>query len=93
MEQKRAVDAGYWQLYRYNPDLLDQGKNPFSLDSKEPKANFRDFLMGEVRFASLQKVDPDQAEALYKKTEKDAKDRYESYVRTKEAFDWQLNNK
>ena len=93
LEQKRAVDAGYWQLYRYNPDLLDQGKNPFSLDSKEPKANFRDFLMGEVRFASLQKVDPDQAEALYKKTEKDAKDRYESYVRTKEAFDWQLNNK
>ena len=91
LEQKRAVDAGYWQLYRYNPDLKDQGKNPFSLDSKEPKANFRDFLMGEVRFASLQKVDPDQAEALYQKTEKDARDRYESYVRTQKAFDLSLD--
>ena len=79
LEQKRAVDAGYWQLYRYNPDLKDQGKNPFSLDSKEPKANFRDFLMGEVRYASLEKVFPEAAEGFYEQTEKDMKDRLASY--------------
>ena len=81
LEQKRAVDAGYWHLYRYNPALKDEGKNPFIMDSKEPKADFREFLMGEVRFSSLQKVAPEAAEALFEKTERDAKDRYDSYVR------------
>ena len=87
IEQKRAVDAGYWHLYRYNPTLKDKGKNPFILDSKKPKANFRDFLMGEVRFASLQKVYPEAAESMFEKTEKDAKDRYESYVRLQCALE------
>lgn len=86
LEQKRAVDSGYWHLYRYNPDLKDQGKNPFSLDSQVPQGNFRDFLLGEVRFASLQKVDAASAEALYAKTEKDAKDRYENYVHMQEIM-------
>ncbi|MCY6370446.1 pyruvate:ferredoxin (flavodoxin) oxidoreductase [Clostridium ganghwense] len=79
LEQKKAVDCGYWSLYRYNPELKNEGKNPFSLDSKEPTTSFRDFLLGEVRFASLQKVHPELAEELYKKTEKDAMERLESY--------------
>ena len=79
LEEKRAVDCGYWATYRYNPELKAEGKNPFILDSKEPTANFRDFLMGEVRFSSLQKMFPDTAEALFEKTEADAKDRLDGY--------------
>jgi pyruvate-ferredoxin/flavodoxin oxidoreductase len=80
-ESKRAVESGYWHLYRFNPTLKDQGKNPFSLDSKEPKASFREFLLGEVRYASLLKAFPEHAEALFEKTEKDARERLESYKR------------
>ena len=58
IEQKKAVEAGYWHLYRYNPLLKKQGKNPFILDSKEPTASFKEFLMGEVRYASLEKKFP-----------------------------------
>ncbi|MGL5244258.1 MAG: pyruvate:ferredoxin (flavodoxin) oxidoreductase [Sarcina sp.] len=79
LEAKKAVDCGYWALYRYNPQLKDAGKNPFSLDSKEPKADFREFLMGEVRYAALAKAFPEAAEALFEKTEKDAKERLEGY--------------
>ncbi len=78
-QEKRAVEAGYWHLYRYNPDLKEEGKNPFSLDSREPKASFKDFLMTEVRYASLAKAFPQVAEELFAKAEKDAQDRYESY--------------
>ena len=77
-EERRAVDCGYWTLYRYNPELQGK-KNPFSLDSKEPKANFRDFLMGEVRYASLAQTSPETAEMLFKKTEEDALERYTKY--------------
>ena len=62
LEEKRAVDAGYWHLWRYNPELKKQGKNPFILDSKPPKDNFREFLMGETRFSSLQRTFPEIAE-------------------------------
>lgn len=79
LEEKRAVDCGYWATYRFNPELKEQGKNPFILDSKEPTVNFRDFLMGEVRFSSLQKMFPDTAEALFEKTEKDAMTRLDGY--------------
>ena len=79
LEAKRAVDCGYWGLYRFNPTLQDQGKNPFILDSKEPTADFREFLMGEVRYASLAKAFPEAAEALFEKTEKDAKERLAGY--------------
>ncbi|WP_293822704.1 pyruvate:ferredoxin (flavodoxin) oxidoreductase [uncultured Phascolarctobacterium sp.] len=79
LEEKRAVECGYWATYRFNPELKEQGKNPFILDSKEPTANFRDFLMGEVRFSSLQKMFPDTAEALFEKTEKDAMTRLDGY--------------
>ncbi len=76
-ESKEAVAAGYWNLYHYNPDLKKEGKNPFILDSKEPTLNFRDFLMGEVRFNSLSKSFPEQAEILLGEAEQDAKERYE----------------
>ncbi|HCJ90291.1 MAG TPA: pyruvate:ferredoxin (flavodoxin) oxidoreductase, partial [Acidaminococcaceae bacterium] len=81
LEEKRAVECGYWATYRYNPDLKAEGRNPFSLDSKEPTGSFRDFLVGEVRFASLQKVRPQLAEELYKKTEADAMERLANYKR------------
>ena len=82
-EQKKAVECGYWTLYRYNPTLKGE-KNPFTLDSKEPKANFKDFLMGEVRYAALAKVFPELAEELFAKTEQDAKERYEKYKKLAE---------
>lgn len=79
--EKKAVEAGYWHLYRFNPLLKEEGKNPFVLDSKAPSASFREFLEGEVRYASLQTSFPEIAEELYVKAEKDAKDRYDSYIR------------
>ena len=77
-EAKKAVDCGYWSLYRYNPSLKGI-KNPFTLDSKEPKGDFREFLMGEVRYASLAKSFPEAAEALFEKTKEDAMERLENY--------------
>lgn len=74
-----AVKCGYWHLYRYNPELKAQGTNPFILDSKEPTADFREFIMGQVRYNSLLKEFPDAAEALFEKLEKEAKERYEGY--------------
>ncbi|KEH89034.1 pyruvate-flavodoxin oxidoreductase [Clostridium novyi A str. BKT29909] len=84
LEEKKAVDCGYWGLYRYNPQLKEEGKNPFILDSKEPKGNFKDFLLGEVRYASLKKARPEQADELYAQTEKDAMERLETYKRLAE---------
>lgn len=81
VEAKRAVDCGYWGLYRFNPELKEQGKNPFTLDSKEPTADFREYLMGEVRYASLAKAFPETAEALFEKTQKDAMERLAGYKR------------
>lgn len=80
-EEMQAVTSGYWATYRYNPELKEEGKNPFSLDSKEPTDSFRDFLLGEVRYASLKKVRPQLAEELYKKTEADAMERLNNYKR------------
>lgn len=81
LEAKRAVDSGYWALYRYNPQLEASGKNPFIMDSKEPTMAFREFLMGEVRYSSLKKQFPETAEALFQKTEQDAKARLNTYKR------------
>ncbi|MDS1030503.1 pyruvate:ferredoxin (flavodoxin) oxidoreductase [Bacillota bacterium LX-D] len=78
---KKAVEHGYWHLYRYNPALAAEGKNPFTLDSKEPTGSFRDFLNGEVRYTSLAKAFPEAAEELFAKAEKEAKERYENYKR------------
>ena len=79
LEAKHAVECGYWALYRYNPTLIGSGQNPFTLDSKEPTGNFRDFLMNEVRFSSLKIAFPDVAEGLLEKTEQDAMDRLAFY--------------
>lgn len=81
LEAKLAVDSGYWAMYRFNPELKEAGKNPFTMDSKEPTMDFKEFLMGEVRYSSLKKQFPEAADALFEKTEKDAKDRLESYKR------------
>jgi pyruvate-ferredoxin/flavodoxin oxidoreductase len=78
---KDAVASGYWHLYRYNPLLKNEGKNPFILDSKEPAASFRDFILDQVRYASLMGDFPDAAEELFAAAEVNAKDRYESYKR------------
>ncbi|MDU5470586.1 MAG: pyruvate:ferredoxin (flavodoxin) oxidoreductase [Peptoniphilus harei] len=79
-EEKKAVETGYWHLYRFNPELKEEGKNPFILDSKEPTKPFRDFLDGEVRYTSLKKLFPERAEKLYEVAEENAKDRYASYL-------------
>ena len=87
-EEELAVECGYWHLWRFNPQLAEEGKNPFILDSKEPNwANFRDFLLGEVRYMSVQKAYPNEAEELFAQAEKMAKRRYQSYVR-KSQEDW-----
>jgi pyruvate-ferredoxin/flavodoxin oxidoreductase len=87
-EEELAVECGYWHLWRFNPMLADEGKNPFTLDSKEPNwSNFRDFLLGEVRYMSVQKAYPNEADELFSQAEKMAKLRYQSYVR-KSKEDW-----
>lgn len=78
-EAKAAVEAGYWPLYRYNPMLAHEGKNPFILDSKEPTSNYQDFIMKEIRYASLKKQFPDVADSLFEKSEEEAKNRLEYY--------------
>jgi pyruvate-ferredoxin/flavodoxin oxidoreductase len=79
LEGKKAVECGYWAMYRFNPALKEQGKNPFSLDSKEPTADFKEFLMGEVRYSALAKQFPEAADALFEKTHRDAMERLEGY--------------
>lgn len=76
---KKAVESGYWPLYRYNPELALEGKNPFLLDSKDPSESFQDFILGQVRYSSLKKQFPEEAEELYAKAEQDAKARLERY--------------
>ncbi|MBI9069124.1 MAG: pyruvate:ferredoxin (flavodoxin) oxidoreductase [Salinivirgaceae bacterium] len=81
-EMKKAVESGYWHMYRFNPVLEAEGKNPFVLDSKEPEWDkFQSFLMGEVRYTSLMKAFPEQADELFKAAEENAKWRYKSYQR------------
>ena len=97
-EEKKAVECGSstseasklesWHLWRFNPALIEEGKNPFSLDSKEPNwANFHDFLLGEVRYLSVKKAYPNEAEELFAEAQKMAQIRYKTYVR-KTQEDW-----
>ena len=79
LEAKKAVESGYWSLYRYNPDLKEQGENPFHLDSKEPTESFQDFIRGEVRYASLIQKFPDMAPQRLQQAEDDARERREKY--------------
>ena len=83
-EEKKAVECGYWHLYRYNPMLKEQGKNPFILDSREPTKDFREFLLGEVRYSQLATVFPETAEDLFRQAEMHAKERYQWYKRLAE---------
>ena len=80
-KMKEAVDAGYWHLYRYNPALEEQGKNPFQLDSKEPTANFQEFLNSEGRYTALKISFPDVAEEMFAQAEADAKRKWQTYKR------------
>ena len=80
-EEKRAVEAGYWHLYRYNPELKKQGKNPFSLDSKAPTADYQDFIKSEIRYKTLEKQFPEVAEDLFNTAAKEANERYAYYKR------------
>lgn len=74
---QQAVESGYWHLFRYNPELTEQGKNPFILDSKPPKSSFRDFITAQVRYSSLAKQFPNEAEELFALCEKRANEKYE----------------
>ena len=84
-EAKKAVESGYWPLYRYNPELKEANKNPFILDSKEPSVDFQDFISGEVRYTALQKTFPDVADKLFAQAEKDAQARLATYKRLAES--------
>ncbi|MBO4483153.1 MAG: pyruvate:ferredoxin (flavodoxin) oxidoreductase [Prevotella sp.] len=87
-EEARAVECGYWHLWRFNPELAEKGQNPFSLDSKEPQWDkFQDFLMGEVRYLSVKKAFPAEADELFAEAQKMAQRRYQSYVR-QTKMDW-----
>ncbi len=83
---EKAVKAGYWHLYRYNPVLKAEGKNPFTLDSKEPTESFRDFLMDQVRFSAIAKQFPEVADDLFAMAEDNANERYSNYKRLANNF-------
>lgn len=86
LQEKRAVKAGYWHLWRFNPQLKKEGKNPFILDSKEPSEPFQEFLESEIRFSSLKNLFPEQAEILFSQAEEHAKERYETYKRFAQMY-------
>ena len=80
-EEKKAVESGYWHCFRYDPRKSAEGKNPFTLDSKEPKLEYKDFIMGEVRYNSLARANKERAEELFAKAEADAKAKYAKLVK------------
>ena len=80
-QARKAVEAGYWHLYRYDPRIREQGANPFHLDSKAPTADFQEYLKSEVRYAGLMRQFPETAQALFDKAERDARERLETYQR------------
>ena len=86
-EEKKAVDAGYWHLYRYNPEKVGTDANPFTLDSKAPTASYKDFILGETRYASLKKTRPEIADSLFELSEKQNNERLERYKRLAENKD------
>ena len=86
-EMKRAVDCGYWNMFRYNPALKAEGKNPFTLDSKEPAGGYQEFLMNEARYSSLTRSFPERATELFAKSEELAKERYEHLMRLKALYE------
>ena len=87
LEMKRAVDAGYWQMFRYNPALRAEGKNPLTVDSKKPSADYREFITGETRYSRLAQQFPERAEALFAKAEAAAAEKYERLLRYGRLFE------
>lgn len=83
-EEKKAVYSGYWHLYRYNPDLKQEGKNPFVLHSKEPILPYEDFINGEIRYTSLKTTFPKIVEEMFALSKKNDKERYETYKKLAE---------
>jgi len=79
-EIKKAVECGYWHLYRYDPRLIEQGKNPFMLDSRAPSKDYKEFLKGEARYSALEKIAPQLAEKLYNESKQYAEERYKKYL-------------
>lgn len=86
-EEKLAVQAGYWYMFRFDPRLVSEGKNPFTLDSKEPTTSYDDFIKGEVRYNSLQRLFPERAIDLFAQASKQAKDKYASLVKLAKSFE------
>lgn len=86
-EEKRAVEAGYWHLFRFDPRLRAEGKNPFQLDSKAPTADYKDFLMGEVRYNSLARQNPERAKVLFEKAANNAKERYDYLCKLSKLYE------
>ena len=86
-EEKRAVQAGYWHLFRFDPRRTLEGLNPFQMDSKAPTASYRDFILGEVRYNALQRQNPERAEKLFTQAEKDAADKYNYYLKLAKLYD------
>ena len=87
LEEKRAVDCGYWNLFRFNPQLADEGKNPFILESKEPKTeDYRKFMMGEARYSALTRAFPDRAEGLFERSEVESTKRYAHLKRLQDLY-------
>jgi pyruvate-ferredoxin/flavodoxin oxidoreductase len=87
LTEKQAVEAGYWNIFRFDPRLEAEGKNPLSIDSKEPTASYNDFIMNEVRYSSLMRTFPDRAKALFAQAEENAKTKYRKLVAQKEMYD------
>ena len=86
-EMKRAVDCGYWNMFRFNPALAAEGKNPFTLDSKAPAGGYQEFLMNEARYARLTREFPERAEVLFARNEEAAKERYEHLTKLKDLYE------
>ena len=84
-EEKKAVESGYWHCFRYDPRLKEEGKNPFKLDSKKPTMSYEEFLMGEVRYNSLARANPERAKELFAAAVKHAEDKYEKLAKMAEA--------
>ena len=87
IEMKKAVDAGYWEMFRYNPVLKAEGKNPFTLDSKEPTASYQDFLKNENRYTRLAQSNPERAAKLFAEAESFAKAKYERLTKYSKLFE------
>ena len=86
-EMKKAVETGYWHMFRFNPSLKAEGKNPFMLDSKAPTGNYQDFIGNEARYTRLAQQFPERAEALFAKAENAAKEKYARLVKYGKLFE------